>query len=199
MYLKRCNFEIEIYVIFLKALLLRYKTVVIFILTFSIVYGVLTITHKFYLQFSTGTEYFPDYFTNLVAQQTEILLNNFGYKTVMIPHSNEPSIKIIVNDKYLARIIEGCNSLSVIILFASFIIAFSRKLKVAILYAFSGAVIIYVVNLFRIVVLSIGLYHYPEKEHILHTVVFPAIIYGIVFLLWLIWVNGFSKKKKKNE
>lgn len=183
----------------MKTLLLKYKAVVKFILTFSIVYGVLTIAYKFYIQFSTGTEYYPDYFTHLVARQTEVLLNKLDYKTVTIPHTDEPSIKVIVNDKYLARVVEGCNSMSVIILFVSFIIAFSGKLKTAILYAFSGAVFIYVTNLLRIVVLSIGLYHYPEKEYILHTVIFPAIIYGIVFLLWLIWVNWFSNVKRKHE
>jgi len=30
--------------------------------------------------------------------------------------------------------------------------------------------------------------------------VFPAIIYGMVFLLWVIWVNKYSDfKKQKNE
>src|SRR5690606_20266920 len=106
----------------------------------------------------------------------------------VMPHPDEPSMKFIVNGKFLARIIEGCNSVSVIVLFVSFIIAFSGRLKETIIFAVSGGVLIYVVNVLRIVVLSIGLYHYPWRAEILHQVVFPGIIYGMVFLLWMFWV-----------
>ncbi|HCY83023.1 MAG TPA: exosortase family protein XrtF, partial [Xanthomarina gelatinilytica] len=47
-----------------------------------------------------------------------------------------------------------------------------------------------------VVILSVGLYHYPWRKDVLHTVIFPAIIYGMVCLLWLFWVNRFSNPKK---
>ena len=142
--------------------------------------------------------YYPDYLTNLVARQSESVLDTLGYDAKVLPHPKEASMKLLVNDRYLARIIEGCNAVSVIILFFSFVIAFSGKLKITLLYIFSGSVLIYVVNLFRIVILSLGLYHYPEKSEVLHAVIFPAIIYGMVFLLWIFWVNRFSKFNKKD-
>ncbi|MGB6269883.1 MAG: exosortase family protein XrtF, partial [Olleya sp.] len=107
--------------------------------------------------------------------------------------------KMLVRGKYLARVIEGCNGTSIIILFVSFIIAFAGKFKTTLFYILSGSVLIYVVNLVRIVILSIGLYNYPWRKEELHTVVFPAIIYGMVFLLWMFWVNRFSKINKLNE
>ena len=58
--------------------------------------------------------------------------------------------------------------------------------------------LIYVVNIIRIVILSIGIYSYPKQADVLHEVVFPAIIYGVVFLLWVFWVNRFSKLNKKH-
>jgi exosortase family protein XrtF len=106
-------------------------------------------------------------------------------------------MKIIVNNIYLARVIEGCNSISVIILFISFILAFAAKFKTTFFYIFLGSVLIYTVNLLRIVLLTIGLYHYPNQKDIFHTVVFPGIIYGMVFLLWIFWVNRFSKLKQQ--
>lgn len=163
------------------------------------VYILCSVLYKFYLQFSDGSKFYPDYMTNLVSRQSESLLNSFGYQAKMIPHPNEPSMKLILNGNYLARIIEGCNSVSVIILFLSFVIAFSGKLKTTLFYILSGSVLIYVVNLFRIVFLTLGLYHYPEQSEVLHTVIFPAIIYGMVFLLWIFWVNRFSKLNKRNE
>jgi exosortase family protein XrtF len=118
-----------------------------------------------------------------------------GYDAQISPHSNERSMKLLVNSKFVARVVEGCNSISVIILFVSFIIAFSGKFKVTFFYLLAGSALIYVVNLVRIAILSIGLYNYPWRRDILHTVIFPLIIYGLVFLLWMLWVNQFSKKK----
>lgn len=183
----------------MKALLIKYKSVVKFILTFLIVYISLSVAYKLYLDFSDGSKFYPDYFTNLVTKQSQILLQELGYSIEVLPHPDEPSMKLIINNKYVARIIEGCNSISIIILFVSFIIAFSGKLKTTIIYALIGSVLIYIVNIIRIVILSIGLYHYPWRKETLHTVVFPAIIYGLVFLLWMFWVNRFSNLKNNYE
>lgn len=183
----------------MKSLLIKYKSVIKFILTFLLVYILCSVLYKFYLQYSDGSKFYPDYVTHLVSKQSEAVLNILGYKAEVLPHPNEPSMKLIVNENYLARIIEGCNSVSVIILFLSFIIAFSGKLKNTLLYILIGSILIYVVNLLRIVVLSLGVYRYPEQSEVLHAVVFPAIIYGLVFLLWIFWVNRFSKLKQKHE
>jgi len=156
----------------------------------------LSLAYNFYLDASKGSLYYPDYITNLVANQSKNLLENFGYSTQVIPHPNEPSMKLILEGKYLARVIEGCNGMSIIILFVSFIVAFSGKIKTTVLYLLSGSVLLYVVNLLRIVILSIGLYHYTWRKEELHTVIFPAIIYGMVFLLWMFWVNRFSNINK---
>ena len=158
----------------------------------------LSIVYKLYLNASVGSQYYPDYVTNLVAYQSEALLNTVGYNTEVARHPDEPSMKLLVNGKYIAKIIEGCNAISVIILFISFVIAFSGKLKTTVLFLLTGSVLIYAVNLVRIVILSIGLYHYPWRSESLHTVIFPAIIYGMVFLLWMLWVNRFSNIGKNN-
>ncbi|NNK27633.1 MAG: exosortase family protein XrtF [Flavobacteriaceae bacterium] len=183
----------------MRELFKKYKSVVRFILTFLSVYIVLSLTYKLYLDFSDGSKYYPDYITNMVAKQSEDLLNVFGYESQAIPHDSEPTMKLFVNSKYVARVIEGCNSVSVIILFMSFIIAFAGRKHTTIMYVLAGSVLIYVVNLLRIVILSIGLYHYPWRREILHTVIFPLIIYGMVFLLWMFWVNRFSHISQKNE
>ncbi|MEC3905577.1 exosortase family protein XrtF [Tamlana sp. 2201CG12-4] len=182
----------------MKALLVKYKSVIKFMLTFLLVYTLLSFTYKLYLKYSDGTLYYPDYFTHLVAKQSEALLGTLGYQTEVTPHPDEPSMKLITNGIYLGRIVEGCNSLSVIILFVSFIIAFSGHPKTTFFYILSGSVLIYTVNLLRIVFLIMGLLYYPEYQEILHTVIFPAIIYGMMFLLWIVWVNRFSKQKKVN-
>jgi len=182
----------------LKALLTKYKLVIRFVVTFLGVYAILTIGYHLYLSASDGSKFYPDYLTNLVAKQSNLVLNGVGYDTKIVPHSNEASMKIIINGKFVARVIEGCNAVSIIILFLSFIIAFSGKLKTTLMFGLAGSIIIYVFNLVRIVILSIGLYHYPWRQEILHKVIFPMLIYGVVFLLWMVWVNRFSKTIKPN-
>jgi exosortase family protein XrtF len=107
-------------------------------------------------------------------------------------------IKFFYNQRFIARIIEGCNGVSVIILFISFVIAFSGKIKATILYIMSGSLLIYILNLIRIALLCVLMYHFPEQEHVLHGVVFPLFIYGVVFMLWLIWIRKFSLYAKTN-
>lgn len=157
----------------------------------------MTMSYKLYLDYSDGSKYYPDYVTNLVAKQSKSLIETIGYKSQIVPHPNEASMKLIINNKFVARIIEGCNSISIIILFVSFIIAFAGKFKTTLFYLFFGCIMIYIVNLFRIVILTIGLYNYPWRREILHTVIFPLIIYGLVFLLWMFWVNRFANLKYK--
>ena len=181
----------------MRALLTKYRLVIRFILTFVIVYGVLTIGYKLYLDYSDGSKYYPDYLTNLVGKQTELLISSFGYETMVEPHPDEPSLMVSVNRKYTARIIEGCNAVSIIILFISFVIAFADGFKKTVLYILAGSVLIYAVNLIRIAILTICLYHYPWRREELHTVVFPLIIYGLIFLLWMFWVNHFSKSQSR--
>ncbi|MGY0393371.1 exosortase family protein XrtF [Bizionia sp. KMM 8389] len=183
----------------MRELLIKYKSVIRFILTFLAVYTVLTFTYKLYLQASEGGRFYPDYMTHLVSEQSADLLQSLDYEAQVVPHSKEASMKLIINGKFVARVIEGCNSVSVIILFVSFILAFSGTFKSTFIYILTGSVLIYVVNLMRIVILSVGLYHYPWRKDVLHTVIFPAIIYGMVCLLWIIWVNRFSKMALKHE
>ncbi|MBE9488833.1 MAG: exosortase family protein XrtF [Bacteroidetes bacterium] len=183
----------------MKELFKKYKSVIKFILTFLLVYSALSMSYKLYLDYSDGIKFYPDYITNLVARQSRSLIETVGYKVEIVPHPNEASMKLIINDKYVARLIEGCNSISVIILFVSFIFAFSGKFKTTLFYMLFGCVLIYAVNLIRLVIITIGLYNYPWRREILHAVIFPLIIYGLVFLLWMFWVNRFANLKTKND
>jgi len=156
-------------------------------------YFILSILYNGYLSFFENTKYYPDFFTHLVAIQSQAVIESFGYTSKVMIHPNEPSLKLFVNDVFLARIVEGCNSISIIILFTSFILSFFAKFKVSFLYIFAGAVLIYIANILRIVILAIGIYEYPQYTSFLHTIVFPLIIYGTVFILWVFWVRLFSK------
>ena len=176
----------------------KHKSIIIFLIKFFVTYFLLVALYNGYLQKSQQKE---DVFktatiTTAVANQTVKVLAFFGFNVEAVQHDQEVSVKLIIEGKYTARVIEGCNSISLIILFISFIVAFSGSFKTTFLFAVFGSVFIYVVNVLRIAFLTVMIYKFPQKLGILHDLVFPAIIYGTVFMLWVIWVNKYSNYRR---
>ena len=175
----------------MKKYLQQFKPFLVFISTFFAAYIILTLVYRLYLNnFETND---IDGITNIVGQNVDQLMRLFNCDVKIVKSISNPSLQLWYNNKYTLRIIEGCNAVSVIILFISFITAFSGKLKTTIYFILFGVFLIYVLNIIRIALLAVLLFRFPEKEHILHGVLFPLIIYGLVFILWVFWVNKFSK------
>lgn len=174
------------------------RNIVLFLAKFFATYILLFVLYSVYLQ---NTQEKGDVFscspiTTTVAKQTSSVLNFVGYDTQFEQHDREMSVKLMLNGYYTSRVIEGCNSISIIILFLSFIIAFPGTIKATIWYSIFGIVVIYAINVLRIAFLTVMLYKYPKEQVLLHNIVFPAIIYGTTFLLWVLWVQKFSKRLK---
>lgn len=172
----------------------KHKKSIFFLIKFFGVYFLLLAMYHFYLQ---KTQHKEDGFicspiTKNVAVQTTEILNFFDYNVFYKQHTKEMSVNLFINNIHIARVIEGCNAMSIIILFTAFIIAFSGSVKATILYLLFGGFLIYGVNLLRIAFLVVMLYKYPDQQIFFHNLVFPAIIYGTTFLLWVFWVRKFS-------
>ena len=174
----------------------QYKPFFLFLAKFFLVYALLTLVYQTYLNQFNEAAFEVDGFTQSVAAQTKWFTDLLGFQTQIEPHELQPSVKFILNGHYVARVVEGCNALSVIILFTAFVVAFRGKWTTMAWFILSGAIAIHVMNVVRIGSLSIALLYYPQHEHILHGVLFPAAIYGFVFLLWVVWVNKFSSLAK---
>ena len=169
----------------------------LFLAKFFLSYLLLTTVYQFYLsQFDTD-KFETDGFTNVVSHQVVQTLSLVEKDVFSNPNKTESSVNVFYKQKWVARVIEGCNALSVIILFISFIIAFSGKLKHTILFILSGILLIHFFNVLRIALLCMAIYHLPAYSKFLHDIVFPLVIYGLVFILWIIWVNKFSFYAKK--
>jgi exosortase family protein XrtF len=134
--------------------------------------------------------------TTKVAKQTTGVLNTLGYNAYYEQHNEELSVKLFIQDRFTVTVIEGCNSISLIILFIAFIVAFAGSFKATLWFVVFGSVFIYGVNILRIAFLTLIIYKYPVSQEFFHTLVFPAIIYGTIFLLWVLWVHQFSNYKK---
>ena len=175
----------------------KYRLVIRFIAIFVGSYFVFSSFYSAYLLFFESKPVEPDPLTQLVARQSGDLLLGLGYDVEVVMHYTGLSMKIMVGDLFLAGIVEGCNSASIIILFISFILAFYGKTTTTLLYILAGSVLIYSMNIIRIVLLSIGILEYPNYSGFLHSIFFPLAIYGTVFVLWVIWIRIYTKWKKR--
>jgi len=173
------------------------KSIIKFLLKFFGTYAVLFVFYSLYLDVyqDDSSSYTCAPITQNVANLTKHTIDFFGYNAEVKPHNNEFSIKILVNNKFVARVIEGCNAVSIIILFVSFVIAFSNRFLPTLLFLLVGSALIYGINVLRIALITLAIYKFPQYQNLLHTYVFPVIIYGFTFLLWIIWIKYFAFKK----
>ena len=181
----------------MKKYFILYKPFLLFLGKFLLTYLLLTFVYQSYLNQFDVKKLEVDGFTQLVAKQTKDVMLFFNCDAKTSPNLRESGVNLYYNQRPMARIIEGCNALSVIILFLSFVIAFSGKIKSTILFIIGGSILIHILNVARIALLCVLMYYYPKQQHLLHGVIFPLFIYGVVFLLWIIWVNKFSKYATK--
>ena len=177
------------------------KKMIWFIFRFLGTYLFLFTLYTIYLKITEHrqTPFVCDPITTHVAKTSGTLLNHFDQNVYLIQDQNELCIKMIMQNYYILGVIEGCNSISIIILFISFTIAFKGSFVKTLIFTLIGSTSIYLLNIIRISMLAYGFYYHEAYETILHDLLFPAIIYGYVFVLWIIWVQYFSDLKKQDE
>lgn len=173
------------------------KPFFLFLLKFGLSYLLLSVLYWAFLSQYDAENFEPDAMTTIVAEQARGIVQFFGEEAAIAPHPREASHYFFVNGKRVARIVEGCNAVSVMILFMAFIVAFSTTFKRTALYIMAGIIIIHLLNIIRVALLTLGFYYYPEYKSLLHDILFPLFIYGVVFILWVAWVMKFSGNAKR--
>ncbi len=175
----------------IKTIVITYKPTLLFITKFSGIYLLLVWLYQIFL---SGYRHQTDPITIQTGKWVSTLFKFTGMQAETIPLENEQGLKLLINGEYIARIIEGCTAIGIIILFTAFIIGFGNSFKKSILFALAGSLLIYIFNLFRIVFLGYLMYVFPQWQDPAHRVVFPGMIYGFVIFLWIFFI-----KKINNE
>lgn len=148
--------------------------------------------------------------TNAWLYTSQFVLSVMGFESVVsVP---EKAIKLIGDEGNLLSwvILErGCLGRNLIGIFAGFIIAFPGKIVSKLWYIPIGLVVFYLLNTVRIVALVLVLHYNPERAkdpdffHFHHDG-FNYVMYGFIFILWVIWVRKYSsvattKTKEKSQ
>ena len=143
-------------------------------------------------------EYFdpnPDPVTELVARNTASLLTLTGYPTESIPQLNNPNVLLRWNERAVLAVYEGCNGLNVMIVFLAFLLAIGPYKKKIWLFSSIGLLGIHLLNLARIYGLFMVAVYLPHQFYFVHKYFFTAILYVLIFLLWILWfrISGIRK------
>lgn len=177
----------------------KYKYVWHFLAKFFAVYILGVVSYNTYLgRFGNSV----DGMTRWVTEQVASLFSKTLPEITTVYAEANPMAEIRYFDVTLIYVIEGCNAISVMILFVAFIVAFTGPLKHYLWFVPSGLGFIYLANIFRIYLIGMIVLYYNSWTEFSHDYLFPGIIYGSVFLLWVIWVKYFANKpgqKKESE
>ena len=168
-----------------------FKPVLIILARFILIYLVFLGGYQLYLNFCGGTGLDP--ISKWVAFQSAKVLDFLNYKTILVDQPEYETTWFYVKNQYVSRMVEGCNAISVMILFVAFIFAFFKGKKTFV-FAFLGLLCLHIMNVLRISGLNILIIEHPKYTKIGHDYFFPAIIYGTVVALWLIWIKFFALK-----
>jgi exosortase family protein XrtF len=93
---------------------------------------------------------------------------------------------------------KGCSGLELFLLFFGFIFLMKGRLVDKLWFVPLGALAILVLNIIRIIALSVIYYHHPEYLEFNHKYTFVIIVYGAIFGLWVLWINKFANRSPES-
>ncbi len=172
----------------------EFKPAIRFVLIFVGLYFTGNLVYGFYISLHGNT---PDAVTKLVSEQSAWFLTHvFGYEVNAVSNATGPTVFLKTGEYNVLNVFEGCNGINVFIVFTAFIVAFNGNLRKLLWYVPFGILILYASNLLRIVFLYWTAVTYHRYFYYVHKYIFTGAIYGVVFILWIIWVYQLNDRKK---
>jgi len=169
-----------------------FKPSIIFLAKFLGLYLLLNLAYGFYLDAYSKK---ADPMTEVVTGQTAEILSWYNNDITTGPKEDLKSVYIFKERKAVLSVYEGCNGLNVMIIFLSFLFAYSKPSVKMLWFIILGLVIIHLFNLLRIDLLYHVTLSLPKLLYFSHKFLFTAFIYLAVFGLWAIWIFKLDAKK----
>jgi exosortase family protein XrtF len=116
------------------------------------------------------------------------------------PEKQNVVIHHISNGMRVVNVGHGCNSLTLMVLFSGFILAFPGKLWKKALFIPAGIVMVFLLNVLRIVGLTWTWYYHHTWTEFNHKYFFTALMYAAILGMWVIWIfwSSWPKEPKQN-
>jgi len=169
------------------------KAILFFLLKFIGLYIVLNTAYGIWIE---SYDPAPDPITKSVTHQTAALISLAEENISVEETLTSRYVPVRQNNKTIVSVFEGCNSLNVMVVFISFIVAFTGTVRKTIIFGAIGIALIYVANLFRVGLLFFISKYYPNNLYFFHKYLFTGLLYALVFFLWYVWVKRVWPEKK---
>jgi exosortase family protein XrtF len=158
----------------------RYGPVLRFLAKAVAIYGVWYVLYDLWL--------LPDGRLDALVSQTvvhasHVVLSGLGIDAVVDGRSIELAQASGI------QIVDGCNGISTIGLFAGFVLAFPGTARRRAVFLPLGIAVIYLANVARVSLLAGLQVHWPTAFESVHSLGAPAFFHLIVFGLWVLWAN----------
>ena len=137
----------------------------------------------------------------IIKPQADIsanVLRLFGYEIDQDYMVNGCDARLVFAGYGAICVGSGCSGLELFLLFFGFILLMRGRLKDKLWFVPLGFLSILILNIIRIIALSIIYYHKPESLDFNHKYTFVIIVYGAIFGLWVLWVTKFANRKTES-
>lgn len=153
-------------------------------------YLLLFLVHQFVVKRYT---YYDQRFITWIIEGANLGLKVLGYKTFMVLQDRDIQV-LGIDGSNGVWVGSNCNAISLFTLFSVFIIAYPGPWKHKAWYIPAGILAIHLINILRVIALAIIANYNPYLLDFNHTYTFTFLVYGFIFLLWILWVNWYSNK-----
>ena len=123
---------------------------------------------------------------NILFTSAHHILAWLGYNSTVEPF-------YLIGENVSIFMLKGCLGIKTTFIFCAFVFLTGEELKKRLVFILVGVILINIANLLRFVFLFIHLQHHGEYLWNLEVHdLFNIIIYSLVFVLWVIWIERFS-------
>lgn len=138
--------------------------------------------------------FYDQKFIGTIIAAADSLLQLIGYKTFTVLQDRDFQL-VGIDGTNGVWIGSNCNSISLFILFSVFLIWYPGHQRSKLWFIPLGIITIHILNIFRVMGLVLLSKYAPQWFDFNHTYTFTFLVYAYIFLLWILWVNRFSKKQ----
>lgn len=175
--------------------LIKQNAFIKFVLTAGFLYLFLYIVYQFIVKRYT---YYDQKFIGSIIQTANFFLKNIGYNTFTVLQDRDYQV-IGIDGSNGVWVGSNCNAITLFSLFSVFIIAYPGKAKSKFWFIPLGILFIHILNIIRVIALVLIANYAPQFLSFNHTYTFTFLIYAFIFMLWMVWVNKYSKINSKEH
>jgi exosortase family protein XrtF len=171
---------------FLPAWLEEFRPALRFLMVFLAVYAGMSLAYQAYLRRS-GSHVDP--MSRILGEHAALSLEAVGYAAVSEHSPGYREERVLIDGIAKVKVIEGCNGLSVMILFLAFVMAFGPWSKRKGKFVLWGLLAIHAFNVFRVAVLALIIHQSDGSWYSVQKNLFTGSIYLLVLVLWILWTR----------